>query len=206
MINKNIPQEILDVAESATLFDKVELVTKPFDLHINQVGELDSIIREALRGEIPREEILKYIVENLEVDDVTGNKILKTINLEIFQKLRELILETHNEVESTTAEETIAHIENAQTAPLATKIPINILEKNPPHDLAKIQGQVAHDVPHIDQPTAPAPQQIPEKVPNPLQSLSTPRHNPMESEVLQSKKTIDTRGYDKVDPYREPLQ
>ncbi|MBI5126281.1 MAG: hypothetical protein HZA80_00750 [Candidatus Taylorbacteria bacterium] len=203
MINTNIPSEILDVANSAALFDKVELVTKPFELHINQVGELDSIVRQALKGEIPREEILKYIVENLEVDDVTGSKILKTINLEIFQKLRELILETHNEKEGGNAEETLAQIENTVTEPLATKLPINVLEKNTPHDLAKIPGQTAHNVPHVEQ-TPPTPP-IVEKPRNPLQGLTAPVHNPMESEVLQPKKSPNTRGYDTVDPYREPI-
>lgn len=199
-MQKDIPQEIIDVSNSAALFDKVTLAVQPFELHINQIGELDAIVRGCLKGKIPREEILKYIVENLVVDDITGNKILKTINLEIFQKLRELILETHNEKEGGTAEETLAQIENTVTEPLATKLPINVLEKNTPHDLTKIPGQTAHNVPHVE-PTPP----IVEKPRNPLQGLTAPVHNPMESEVLQPKKSPNTRGYDTVDPYREPI-
>lgn len=205
MASQTIPQEILDVANSPELFDKIEAATKPLDLYINQIGELDMIVRKTLKGIIPREQILEHIAETLEVDDVTANRILKIVNLEIFQKLREIILETHQNQEGGKAEETLAHIEDPRGAVVAnnpsTRIPINILTKASPHDLAQIPGEVAHNVPHMEQLTE---VQTPKQT-NPLQSLSVPKHNPMESEVLQAKKPQDVRGYTGIDPYREPL-
>lgn len=224
---QSIPQEIKDFATSVALADKIEKIGTDLGLHIDQIGELDSIVRQALLGILPREQILKQINENLEVEDLAADRILKVVNTEIFMKLRQLIMETHQEREAAIVEETLAHIENPQAAAQTT--PVNVAAPTPtapvvppaptpsipaavptissPHDLTVVPGETAHDVPHIEATVvAPTPTQSQPEPQSAFQGLTAPVNNPIDSEVFQAKKPQDNRGYTSVDPYREPLE
>lgn len=207
MNSNSIPQEIIDVADSDIILNEITGAIQAFDFNIDQIGNLDVIVRKTLKGKIPREKLLDTLVEELEIDEITANKLIKNLNVAIFQKLRELILATHQSPQEQSeqgmsgaettqqASETLSGIEHPETIVQSqeVKIPINILDSAQPHDIETVPGEVAHDVPRP-------------KITNPLQTLSTPSHNPVHTEIYQPKKPMTPPTYETTDPYREPLQ
>ena len=85
----NIPTQLKILADSSELYEKSEKIGEMFNLHINQVGELDAEIRDILDGFSKSADFVKHIMSRLEIDRATADKIATEINKEVFVSIRE---------------------------------------------------------------------------------------------------------------------
>src|SRR5690348_837509 len=85
---ENIPQQFKELARSAELYDTVEKIGATFDLHIDQIGELDAEIRDILEGSSQSADFSKHVAERLEIDRSLAEKITLAVNKEIFGAIK----------------------------------------------------------------------------------------------------------------------
>jgi hypothetical protein len=85
----DIPTQLKELANSPDLYLQSEKVGKKFDLHIDQIGELDAEIRDVLDGFSKSSDFIKHIMERLEIDRVTADKITEEVNKEVFSSIRD---------------------------------------------------------------------------------------------------------------------
>jgi hypothetical protein len=104
MNTNKIPEQIESLAASAKIFDDCEKVGKKFSLHIDQIGELDSQVRQVLYGQTKSSDFITNIQENLEINHDLAEKIAAEINKEIFETVK-------NELQKETSESTINNLE-----------------------------------------------------------------------------------------------
>lgn len=86
---KQTPQQFRDLAESAELYDQSEAVGNKFNLHIDQIGELDAEIRDVLNGVSESTDFSKHIMQRLEIDRSLADQIVQEVNKAIFDTLRQ---------------------------------------------------------------------------------------------------------------------
>jgi hypothetical protein len=87
----NIPTQIKQFAKSPEIFLSCEEIGKLFDLHIDQIGELDSEIRTILLGIHKSSDFISNVTQRLEIDESIANKIAEEVNKKIFNILKEKI-------------------------------------------------------------------------------------------------------------------
>lgn len=88
---QNIPEQFKLYANSPDLYDQCETIGEKFNLHIDQIGELDAEIRDILDGVSKPEDFLRAVKERLEVDEKTANNIIQEVNTQVFDFLRKKI-------------------------------------------------------------------------------------------------------------------
>lgn len=86
--NLQIPQQIKDFASSAEIYNICEKIGETYNLHIDQVGDLDNEIRGILLGIHGSSDFTDHIVKNLEIDRGIAEKITADVNNEVFKILR----------------------------------------------------------------------------------------------------------------------
>lgn len=77
------------LAGSPEIFVACEKIGREFDLHIDQVGELDAQIRQILLGNAQSKEFAKDIQEYLEIDAAVAEKIVEKVNQDVFQVIKD---------------------------------------------------------------------------------------------------------------------
>lgn len=75
-----IPDSIKKIAQDPEIFTICEQIGNVHGLHIDQIGELDSEIRGVLLGVNKSSDFTKHVIERLEIDHQTAEKITKEIN------------------------------------------------------------------------------------------------------------------------------
>jgi hypothetical protein len=109
--------DIIEITKSAELFDKAEAIGNKFNLNINQVGELDAEIRDVIRGVSKSSDFIDHIIERLEIDKDTANKIVEEVNKEVFQVIKNF-MQTNTEKSSPTNINYSKPTNNSVTAPI----------------------------------------------------------------------------------------
>lgn len=94
----DIPTQLKELANSPDLYIQSEKVGNKFNLHIDQIGELDAEIRDVLDGFSKSSDFIKHIMERLEIDRVTADKITEEVNKEVFGSIREQLQKMQSEV------------------------------------------------------------------------------------------------------------
>lgn len=87
-MNNTIPEQISKFASSTEFNDAIDKIGDIFGLHIDQIGELDAEIRDILTGASKASDFSKHIKERLEIDDELTQKIIKEVNVQIFDALK----------------------------------------------------------------------------------------------------------------------
>ena len=85
----DIPQQFIDFADSAELYDQVKRVGDRFSLHIDQIGELDAAIADVLYGVDKAQDFSMHIAERLEIDRKAADLITQEVNQQIFEALKQ---------------------------------------------------------------------------------------------------------------------
>jgi hypothetical protein len=172
--------ELDKLLQSNTFVDEIIKIGEKFDLHIDQVGGLDTETREVLLGTKKKEDFAKNIMEHIEVSESIANSLVKEINDNIFLKIRELLQQVDSESTTSdpeTPEEILKHIEDG-----GLELPAPAPEPLPA-------------------PT-PTPEPTPTPIPEPTTTPELTDHllqNTVASPHIETKKTYS------VDPYREPI-
>jgi hypothetical protein len=92
-----IPAQLKELARSPELYTQSEKIGDEFDLHINQIGELDAEIRDVLSGYSKSSDFIKHIMERLEIDRGTADKITGEVNKEVFGSIKEQLQKMQSE-------------------------------------------------------------------------------------------------------------
>ncbi len=88
---------VIALASDPIIFDLSEKIGKSFDLHIDQIGELDSAIREILKGTIDPSKFNDRIIQKLEISRGLADKIVEKINVELPPIIKSKIFEGPNQ-------------------------------------------------------------------------------------------------------------
>lgn len=92
-----IPAQLKELARSPDLYIQSEKIGNKFNLHIDQIGELDAEIRDVLGGYSKSSDFIKHIMERLEIDRITADKITEEVNKEVFSSIREQLQKMQDE-------------------------------------------------------------------------------------------------------------
>jgi hypothetical protein len=109
----NIPPEFQNLALSAELYDQSEKIGNKFNLHIDQIGELDAEIRDILMGSAKSEDFVKDLRERLEIDESKAKEITEEVNKEVFQAIKGLLQSQASPVNSSNTVNDTASFEQA---------------------------------------------------------------------------------------------
>jgi len=90
------PQEFKKLADSAELYDQSEAIGAKFDLHIDQIGELDAEIRDILNGVSDSADFSAHIMSRLEINRKMADEIVVEVNKAVFQVLRDRMQSDQN--------------------------------------------------------------------------------------------------------------
>lgn len=165
-------KQILDLK---TLFDEIVKIGKKHDLHIDQIGGLDSEVRALCLGAKKKEDFVKNISEHLEISLELAKELAEDVNVNILLKIRELIQN------------------NNFSEPLAPTL------ETPDEILKHIEdGGLELPAPEIVPELAPTPvpsQPTPDLTEHLLQNTVASPH--VEETKVEKKYTVD--------PYREPI-
>ena len=95
---QTIPAQLKELSESPDLYIQSEKIGDKFNLHINQTGELDAEIRNVLGGFSKSSDFIKHIMERLEIDRITADKITEEVNKEVFGSIKEQLQKMQSNV------------------------------------------------------------------------------------------------------------
>ncbi len=137
-----IQQHILEVINSGEVYKTLETISNKYNLHIDQLGQLNMDTEKVLIGQLAPESFVKTISANLEIPVETAKKITTDINAEVIMKVRQNLQEK-------TTEKTI---ENTQPAP-QTQRPTPLPQPRP----QPIQPAPAIQTPYTKPPETPQP-------------------------------------------------
>jgi hypothetical protein len=99
----DIPTQLKELASSPDLYIQSEKVGNKFNLHIDQIGELDAEIRDVLDGFSKSSDFVKHIMERLEIDRGTAEKITEEVNKEVFGSIREQLQKMQSDIKDDNA-------------------------------------------------------------------------------------------------------
>ena len=85
---ESTPQQLKDLAQSALLYDQSERIGAKFNLHIDQIGELDAEIRGILLGSLKSSNFVADIKEHLEISREIAEQIVDEVNKAVFQTMK----------------------------------------------------------------------------------------------------------------------
>lgn len=126
--DKVIPPEILEAIKSASVYKKLEDIGARYNLHLDQIGQLEVDTRMVLVGNSKSESFIYTVAKNLEIEPNIAEKIVKDINEEIFMGLRESLQKTQEEEEISTPKVIMQPPVNLPVQPSSPK-PLSPLEK-----------------------------------------------------------------------------
>ena len=155
----NIPAQIKELAYEPEIYEKTSAVAKKFDLHIDQLGELDAEIIGIFIGSFKSNDFIDHIVERLEIDRGTAVKIAEEVNKEIFQVIKAKLQADSIEADKKAKTEAIGSIEKAGDFTIIPheipkEIPLSPKSNNPINILSTIEDKTSE--PLVPKPVAPS--------------------------------------------------
>lgn len=181
MQETKIPQHLMELLTSPTLYEGVIKVGEGFNLHIDQIDELTSEIKLYLLGRTSAANFLPNIVERLEIEEAEAKKIIERINLDIIEPLKKQMVSSAPTQHIETPDEILKHIEDGG---LELPAPEPMVE--PPKPIE----QAVAPAPKTEAPTVESTDLTDHLLKNPVAS-------PHIEENVEKKYTVD--------PYREPI-
>lgn len=205
--NNNIPNEILTLIHSGSVYEKLEKIANKYNLFIDQLGQLNADTEMVMIGKIKSSLFVKILSKDLEISENIAQNIAEDINTEILDNIRDSLRtlqeqqESQESTENTTSssqphsqipiDQTISAIEKAgqftvekeeEPAPFPKPIDDNLSKEEL---LKHLEGESIPLVDHL---------------------LTTPVSNPTKVEVkkVEEVKPIE-QGVKRVDPYREQI-
>ena len=188
-IHHTLPEELLEALASDATFASIEKVATAHDFSVEQMHRLTSLISYRIMGVVSNTELKGKIQTELEVDINLANIVATELRDEILNKLPKELLSSQETVTKKIIEETSPGNHSSTIPEIA------------PQNLPMIEeGEMAHEVPHIEAPT-PVAAQAPT---TPAPAVPTPVAKP-ETPTKVQVATPDFRYPTGKDPYREPL-
>lgn len=86
-----MPQQLRDAYFSEETTNKIMLVAKTHDLHIDQTGELSDEVGLVFLGVTPASDFVKNVRERLKINNDLATKIVEKLNSDIFEPARALM-------------------------------------------------------------------------------------------------------------------
>jgi hypothetical protein len=83
-----IPEKIKRLASDPKIYDTIEKIGDKFDLHIDQIGDLDAEVRRVILGISKPTEFVKNIAKLLEIDQDKGRQIAEEVNKDVIQSIK----------------------------------------------------------------------------------------------------------------------
>jgi len=187
----SIQDNLHALATSPDIFEACEKIGQRLGLHIDQVGTLDSQIRQILLGKAKSSNFISDIKKYLEIDDAMAQKIAVEVNKDVFEAIkRQLQSNTHEEeltpmtVEKTPDHSDLNRAGNFTVTPQKREaaLPTDISHDDKARLISNIETMANDSVP-ANLPTGPgpkmdavtppvkppAPPEIPKVVPQPIQ-------------------------------------
>ncbi len=184
-IHHTLPEELLEALASENTFTSIEKIATAHDFSVEQMHKLTSLISYRVMGLVSNSEFKGKIQTELEVDVNLTGIVATELKDEILNKLPEELLNFQEITSQKILKET-----NVTPAPAS-------VPEIAPQNLPMIEeGEVAHEVPHVES-AAPVAATVP--------TTPTPAAKP-ETPAKVQVATPDFRYQAGKDPYREPLQ
>ena len=192
-INKKLellPPDVRGLIYSTEMDAALQKVSEKHELHIDQMGSLETETVDTLIGIDPLNTFVERIGESLEVDATKAAAIAEDVNQLLFLKIR-ASMQKMSEVPPTT--------EPSQPAAVR-KIPVSV-------STSEIPVSAPSEVPISPLTPPPAPSHISSTTTTPTraESVSMPAAEKMLSQAtISSAASSTTPASYKIDPYREP--
>lgn len=90
-----LPLDIREAIESSEIDEHLAEITKQFNLHIDQGGQLYSIVNAVMTGQIPPAQFIETTKTTLKLDTEQATKIAHAVNEKIFRPIRESLKRIH---------------------------------------------------------------------------------------------------------------
>ncbi|MGC9605362.1 MAG: hypothetical protein ABSF56_01205 [Minisyncoccia bacterium] len=107
---QEVPETIKRLADDPKIYDAIEKIGDKFDLHIDQIGDLDAEVRRVILGISKPTEFIKNIAKLLEIDQDKGGRIAEEINKDVIQSIRS---ELQSQTSDNRAADNLSPIERA---------------------------------------------------------------------------------------------
>lgn len=82
-----------ELASSEEIFLKAEKIGNKFNLHLDQIGELDRRIKMVIMREAKSADFVKDIMKSLEIDKGIAIQITEEVNTEVFEVIKDKLQE-----------------------------------------------------------------------------------------------------------------
>lgn len=125
---RNLPPELQQAINSNDSEKVVQKIGKKYNLHIDQVGELDNEVWQVMLGVKTSANFVISIMQRLKIDGQTAENIAREANEEIFLKIRES-LKQMGENKNTPKPEELLHELERHTSPAAMPEKPSIFER-----------------------------------------------------------------------------
>jgi hypothetical protein len=97
--NNQIPEDVLNIIKSSSVYIKLEEIGNKFDLNIDQVGELNVLTEQVMIGKLPSSKYIDSVAKELEITRDKAREIVETINSDIFIMVKESIRKAQEKAE-----------------------------------------------------------------------------------------------------------
>lgn len=200
----NLPEEIRSLLTSSDLDDTVSDIGERNNLHIDQIGMLDHLVKMVIIGEVKRSDLNKQMEILMDIDNDLSNKLIAELNDRIFQPTNEVLRQTHNE-EDKVMEDNFSSNDVMNVISDPTSLPTNsrIYEKETvPETPEEKQPEVNAEIPQAPVPNT-------ESTPH-EDKLTKPTHSQSQTKTInvsEKSSLIPSDHRDRInnDPYKESL-
>ncbi|HUD02865.1 MAG TPA: hypothetical protein VMR46_02485 [Candidatus Paceibacterota bacterium] len=203
-----LPPEVKSLLYSKEMDDVMQQIGTKHQLHIDQIGELESEVAAAMIGISQMQELPQNISDTLEVDMTKSNALVADINLLLLDKIRSSMKKNDADKSVIMPSAMAASASATAPTPPATSAPVPTAPVAPTPTAAPLPTDMQIDPP-ATQPTpapakvvAPAPQMPEADVMLSEPTVSLPKK--VESAPTPTKIEVPTTY--KADPYREPIE
>jgi hypothetical protein len=219
MDTPNIPQKILDLANSVELGRMCSKIGEEFGLNIDQIGEMDAQVRWVLRGHAQASTFSSDIQSLLDINADKARMITNRINTEVFQTLQSLT-EAHETETSLQAIEKAGDFEiERPMSNMPVRKSLNLLqedvsvEASPNIDTEPIESEVVEEkrdiMAGIENPEPSTMKTAPEPMQTSAPAQTYPNKEPLVEQLLRGSTAMPeqkvVRGAALGQPKRPPI-
>jgi len=101
-----IPKELVELATSPIIYKACERIGEKFGLHLDQMGELDSLIADVLVGNSKSADFVENVEKSLNVSREKASDITTEVNKEVFEVIK-------SQMQAQKSDDTVSAIERA---------------------------------------------------------------------------------------------
>lgn len=117
---ERIPTDIRMVMDNDEHADKIRAISKKYNLHIDQLGELSAHIGYLMVGALKPKQFIPELVEEMNIDEATATKIVQEVNEQLLTPIRDSLKKIHGLDGSKPLVEEVKVEEKAKNPPPAT--------------------------------------------------------------------------------------